>query len=160
MVDKSKLSAKKANICCSNCKKCAGGCSWSDRLEPIDGWKAEKTFLDSSVSDIQGYKIHYCPEFEDGDPLDDTEMNDEGALRLLERIVELSANEFKVAAKEKLRAEKQLKTCRVALRKSLLETIHNCKCTMDLNRVLLGKHCKELESIAIEEFIEESAKNA
>lgn len=41
---------------CWDCENaCNGGCTWSEKLEPVDGWTAQKT--------ANGYVVHDCPEF-------------------------------------------------------------------------------------------------
>ena len=40
-------------VFCANA--CNGGCSWSENLEPVDGWSAEKT--------AHGYLVFRCPKF-------------------------------------------------------------------------------------------------
>lgn len=48
---------------CWNCKKYAGGCSWSRSFKPIPGWDAKKVIREEGNV---GYDIKYCPEFEEG----------------------------------------------------------------------------------------------
>lgn len=40
---------------CLDCKNATGGCSWSEKLEPIKGWKAEAR--------PEGYFVNSCPQF-------------------------------------------------------------------------------------------------
>lgn len=48
---------------CTTCARAYGLCSWSKDFEPVDGWKAERTF------DVDGkefsYKIEECPLYEE-----------------------------------------------------------------------------------------------
>ena len=46
---------------CWTCQNACGGCSWSNFLEPVKGWTAERT-TKNTVSG-RGYKITYCPEY-------------------------------------------------------------------------------------------------
>lgn len=53
---------------CSVCEKAINGCSWSRTFTPIMGWQAIKTKIKrvkgaTIKSDIESYKILYCPEF-------------------------------------------------------------------------------------------------
>ena len=48
---------------CWTCKNCYGGCNWSRDFEPVEGWIAEKTFIESNEEYADSYKILYCPEY-------------------------------------------------------------------------------------------------
>ena len=53
-------------LCCS-CKNFAYGCEWSERFEPVPGWKATQTLLDSgSERYVKSYCITECPKFVKG----------------------------------------------------------------------------------------------
>lgn len=52
---------------CWTCKKYIDGCSWARSRTPVEGWTAEKKVIKSNTkADIITYKIHYCPEYEEG----------------------------------------------------------------------------------------------
>lgn len=52
---------------CCTCKNAYGGCEWSARFEPVPGWMAEKTILDSGAERYcESYRIDYCPKYEKG----------------------------------------------------------------------------------------------
>ena len=44
---------------CFDCAKATGYCSWSSRLEPVEGWTAEETIKNTSTS----FVVIDCPEF-------------------------------------------------------------------------------------------------
>ena len=46
---------------CWRCKNCCGGCSWSRKLMPIEGWTAKKTKTEGG-----SYRISKCPQFIEG----------------------------------------------------------------------------------------------
>lgn len=50
---------------CWDCAKATGGCSWSDRLTPVEGWTAVPRRIASH--EIPGmdssYHVAACPEF-------------------------------------------------------------------------------------------------
>lgn len=49
---------------CWTCKNaCNGGCSWSRDFIPVDGWKAEKTFIPGNGEFAESYNIIDCPEY-------------------------------------------------------------------------------------------------
>ena len=62
---------------CWRCSKSCGGCSWSRRFQPIQGWEAEPTIV-KQISNrrdaagkriyitIKSYKITACPMFKEG----------------------------------------------------------------------------------------------
>ena len=55
---------------CWSCTKACGGCSWSSKLEPVDGWLAVPTRI--AVNRRKGiytdsYLVISCPEYEHDD---------------------------------------------------------------------------------------------
>lgn len=48
---------------CWKCTKSAGGCSWSRRFEPVEGWDAMPTSV-NRVSPNPTFVIRQCPEFD------------------------------------------------------------------------------------------------
>lgn len=48
---------------CWTCQNCFGGCSWSRDFIPVDGWKAEKTFIPSNEQYAESYKVIECPKY-------------------------------------------------------------------------------------------------
>lgn len=65
--EKPRPSSWKTNIC-FDCKKACGGCSWSERFEPVPGWKAkkvvQKSIINKKVRVCDTYQIAACPLFE------------------------------------------------------------------------------------------------
>ena len=51
---------------CSMCKNFAGGCEWSERFEPVEGWVAEPTVIGKDSYPIKSYRITFCPKYEKG----------------------------------------------------------------------------------------------
>lgn len=56
---------------CWSCAKACGGCPWSDRFEPVQGWDAEscrRVYRDAAVGTryIDSYTIRECPEYVKG----------------------------------------------------------------------------------------------
>ena len=56
---------------CWTCTKSCGGCSWSARFEPVEGWEAKETaihhgFYHGKARDEASYAIIRCPEYERG----------------------------------------------------------------------------------------------
>lgn len=50
---------------CWFCEKAAGGCSWSRKFKPVDGWDAKKTEIMSWFGGTQeSYLVFSCPQFE------------------------------------------------------------------------------------------------
>ena len=48
---------------CWRCKNACGGCDWSKRFIPVDGWIAEQTIVKDANGDFLSYKIKKCPKF-------------------------------------------------------------------------------------------------
>lgn len=50
---------------CTLCYYCAkattGGCSWSKKFIPVEGWKAKPTILDGGRT--HSFEVFRCPEF-------------------------------------------------------------------------------------------------
>ena len=58
--------AKSSQLCFS-CVYATGGCSWSDRFIPVEGWDAIPTTIkDGERADIKSFKITSCPRFVKG----------------------------------------------------------------------------------------------
>lgn len=91
-----------ANECCFICKKNAGGCAWSREFKPIPGWQATKR-EQSTFHELGGfsYKIHYCPEFEEGDSAKGQNYDTERCMDLLEAVYRAAAYDYKKAFEEK-----------------------------------------------------------
>ena len=96
------------NNCCILCKKCFGGCSWADNLEPVKGWKAKQ--VSKKTGEFASYKIYFCPEFEEGDAAEGCEYDENGCMDLLEAVYRNAAEDFKKAYKQKLKLERRGKS--------------------------------------------------
>ena len=48
---------------CWSCSNCYSGCSWSCDFIPVNGWKAEKTYISSNGEYAESYKVIECPEY-------------------------------------------------------------------------------------------------
>ena len=49
---------------CWNCTRCNdAACIWIREGKPIDGWTAEKTYIEGNGSYSNSYKIIYCPNY-------------------------------------------------------------------------------------------------
>lgn len=56
----------KNDTLCWSCQNATGGCSWSKKLKPVRGWKAEKIkvkgdFYTSKI--VDSYIVKSCPKF-------------------------------------------------------------------------------------------------
>jgi len=134
-----------ANNCCMICKKMFGGCSWAERLEPIPGWKAKQTRRKSPGANHDGYKIFYCPEFEEGDATEGREYDEDKCMDLLETIYKNTADDYKSAYKRKLKLEKrnsELFQNEIEIAESMMR-----ECSF-----LLGKWTEKLKLIVEEEL--------
>ncbi len=49
---------------CWKCARACGGCSWSARFEPVDGWVAKRTNLKCYSYESESYDVRKCPLFE------------------------------------------------------------------------------------------------
>ena len=64
-------------ICIYCANACNGGCSWSDRLEPVKGWTA--------IENRTGPRVSACPKFKEETERPKT-INTEGVLMLAEAV--------------------------------------------------------------------------
>lgn len=48
---------------CWDCQKASGRCSWSRKLEPVEGWDAKPTIIKYAGSREPSYIVRSCPEF-------------------------------------------------------------------------------------------------
>lgn len=52
---------------CFDCARAISGCSWVDRQEPVEGWRAEPTIIKNGTADgikeINSYIVKSCPEY-------------------------------------------------------------------------------------------------
>lgn len=122
-----------SNFCCSQCTKAVDGCAWSRDFEPIPGWKIRRTI---NRDRSEGIKILYCPEFEEGDPLDNREPDNKGIMRFGCALFKQAANDYKAAIKAQAKGARDSDTSR---------TITECE-------LLLGKHAEQLKRKALNEL--------
>ena len=61
------IQPKRGNTLCWTCQNATGKCSWSARLEPVKGWKAEKIKLkvsrDGGGKYVTSYVVKKCPKY-------------------------------------------------------------------------------------------------
>ena len=66
------LPTRRGEQLCFHCRKACGGCTWSKKFKPIEGWKATPTMIKSTRHGgkkrilIESYKVVECPEYERG----------------------------------------------------------------------------------------------
>ena len=49
---------------CWDCANACGGCSWSEKLMPVKGWKSEDTRVLTQINrTVESRRIIECPEF-------------------------------------------------------------------------------------------------
>ena len=133
-----------ANNCCYICKKCIDGCSWSRSLEPIKGWKASKSEKRADEPH-DGYKIFFCPEFEEGNASEGREYDEDCCMDLLEAVYHNAAEDYKSAYKQKLKAERRGASL-------FREEIITAEGTMRECSYLLGEWTDKLKSMVEKEL--------
>ena len=55
----------KEQLCCT-CGNAYGGCPWSARFEPVEGWTANPTVIVHGSREMSSYQILDCPLYERG----------------------------------------------------------------------------------------------
>ena len=72
---------------CWECKKASGGCSWSKKFVPVEGWDATPTKVwvghTSAKPYIDSFHVNECPEFEQIEPCALLDIDDLGKLEKL-----------------------------------------------------------------------------
>lgn len=146
-----------ANNCCFLCRKAAGQCNWSADGTPVNGWKIRETAPRNRGKSIEpGTKILYCPEFVEGTILDVEHPDEDGLMKLFEKMVIDAANEFKNAYKRLLEAKFALKHgCSEWEEETLKKIIDKCLYYMEKAELLLGSNCETLKNRAEKELLEE-----
>jgi hypothetical protein len=48
---------------CWTCRNACGGCSWSRDFQPVEGWKAEETYLAANRGHEESYHVYDCPAY-------------------------------------------------------------------------------------------------
>ena len=86
---------KSEETLCIHCAKACGGCNWSDRLEPVEGWQ---TIPDINRKGIKiGDQVVGCPEFVRGtrDDKRHKEFSENGICLLLEAMMKMLRNDYR-----------------------------------------------------------------
>lgn len=125
------------NFCCALCVNAVGGCAWSRSFQPVSGWKVIPT---RNRDRDDGIKILFCPEFKEGDPLDNCAPNDEGLMNFAVAIFEQAASDYKAAVKRHVTFPNDSDT---------KKTIAECE-------LFLGKHAERLKHQALVELENET----
>lgn len=58
---------KEDQTLCWRCKNCFGGCSWSEKFEPVEGWNAERTVIKYFNIETPSFLVRDCPLFIEDD---------------------------------------------------------------------------------------------
>lgn len=127
------------NFCCAMCVNAVDGCAWSKSFQPVPGWRIIPT---QNRDRDDGIKILFCPEFKEGDPLDDRAPNDEGLMNFAAAIFSQAANDYKTAIKQRVSFSND--SC-------IKKTIVECE-------LFLGEHAARLKQQALAELENESNK--
>ena len=60
------IQPRQANTLCWTCQNATGKCSWSARLEPVEGWKAKKIKVKGNFytqQKVDSYIVKKCPQY-------------------------------------------------------------------------------------------------
>lgn len=143
-----------SNTCCTLCKNCAGDCAWSRDFKAVPGWKIRFTKNCERYDGEDGIKILYCPEFEEGDPLDGIEANTDAIIKLFEKVCELAGDDYRKATIAKYNAEREM--CSSTLSRAdeirLISELGSAKSTIAECETLLGKHAETLKRAVLAEL--------
>lgn len=82
---------------CEICKRGCGGCSWSDRLVPVRGWAARKTYIKRGPIDgFWSYRVMECPRFLPGRSMgrDPAALQDDGCIALIKAMLDRATDDY------------------------------------------------------------------
>ena len=82
---------------CWDCKNACGGCSWSDNLVPVDGWRAIETV---DAYGEPGYRVRRCPEYVEDDRRTRPELDDQGCVEMVAACLELARKDYILGGEE------------------------------------------------------------
>ena len=88
---------KQLTTICDFCKNGCGGCSWSDGLIPVTGWKAVKTTIRRDpFAVMKSFQVFECPEFYPGRGRikKGSDLDDDGCLRLLKAMLKDAEDDY------------------------------------------------------------------
>ena len=137
--------------CCERCRNAVDGCAWSRDFQPIPSQRTRSTV---NRDRTDGIKILYCPEFIEGDPLDDRECNIDGLIALFSRVCELTALDYAEAIKTKYNAEKEARSRNLskADKVRLCAAIESADSTIQYCEKFLGRYAAPLKKRTLAEF--------
>ena len=79
---------KKEDSICWNCKRsCDKSCSWAREFIPVEGWEAEY------CEKYKSYRVNSCPLFL-SDENEEWEIDEKGALMMIERLMEITRDDY------------------------------------------------------------------
>ena len=80
---------------CWLCAKAGGGCAWSDRFEPVDGWTARPTRLRlEGKLGRDSYEVVQCPEFKPESVHKMKRIDDDGARLLCNAVLAKAGKDY------------------------------------------------------------------
>lgn len=83
---------------CWMCAKAGGGCSWSERFEPVEGWTARKDTMLTGARDgkhvTDTYTVRKCPEFA-LERRPNYDVDPDGAKRLAQRVLLQAGRDYR-----------------------------------------------------------------
>lgn len=99
-------------------------------------------------------KILFCPEFEEGDPADDVELNVNGVVALYEKVCAQAADDYREAVKANFEVDKKLQTLILTKfeRFELMREKADAESTMFQCETLLGVHAERLKKLVLAEL--------
>lgn len=74
---------------CWTCKNYLGGCSWSEKFEPVPGWDATPVNRGNGHNRIVSYDIRSCPEYKDDGTRNGTWMDRDGNMEKAKAVLRL-----------------------------------------------------------------------
>lgn len=78
---------------CWRCENCLGGCSWSEKFEPVEGWNAERTVIKYFNIETPSFLVRGCPLFIEDDG-EREYINDDGFQNLMIAIYKRAAQDY------------------------------------------------------------------
>ena len=133
------------------------GCSWSVRLEPVEGWNVERSIKNENNSRrMETWHVKECPLYcsdkkKSGEASEALCEDDSGYIRIAEAVLQRQINAYKAALEEYARSGEEKHLCKVKSIERELRTPYYAALTMssvDMNDFIA--QCRRKHGVCVE----------
>lgn len=84
-----------STLCWKCGNACTKGCSWAEKLEPVDGWDAAYSPVKTGWGEtIDSYIVFGCPEYKQDARIRAKDMSMDGVINLMEACIDLARKDY------------------------------------------------------------------